>query len=36
MNLLRQVELGPKKVSLRGRIIMANHDPDFVLTALGF
>lgn len=36
VNLLRKMELGPKKVSLRGRIIMANHDSDFILKALGF
>jgi predicted transposase YbfD/YdcC len=36
VNLLRQIELGPKKVSLRGRLIMANHDPAFILRALGF
>ena len=36
VNLLRQIELGPKKVSLRGRLIMANHDPAFMLKALGF
>ena len=35
VNLLRQIELGPKKVSLRGRLIMANHDPAFILRALG-
>ena len=35
VNLLRQIELGPKKVSLRGRLIMANHDPSFILRALG-
>jgi predicted transposase YbfD/YdcC len=35
VNLLRQIELGPKKVSLRGRLIMANHDSSFVLRALG-
>jgi predicted transposase YbfD/YdcC len=36
VNLLRQIELGSKKVSLRGRLIMANHDPAFMLKALGF
>jgi predicted transposase YbfD/YdcC len=36
VNLLRQIELGPKKISLRGRLIMANHDPTFILRALGF
>lgn len=36
VNLLRQIELGPKKVSLRGRLIMANHDSAFMLRALGF
>jgi hypothetical protein len=36
VNLLRQLELGPKKISLRGRIIMANHNPSFLLRALGF
>jgi predicted transposase YbfD/YdcC len=36
VNLLRQLELGPKKISLRGRIIMANHDPNFLLKLLGF
>jgi hypothetical protein len=36
VNLLRQIELGPKKVSPRGRLIMANHDPTFMLRALGF
>lgn len=36
VNLLRQIELGPKKVTLRGRLIMANHDPAFILRALGF
>ena len=35
VNLLRQIELGPKKISLRGRLIMANHDPAFILRALG-
>ena len=35
VNLLRQIELGPKKISLRGRLIMANHDPTFILRALG-
>ena len=35
VNLLRQIELGPRKVSLRGRLIMANHDPSFILRALG-
>ena len=35
VNLLRQIELGPRKVSLRGRLIMANHDPAFILRALG-
>lgn len=35
VNLLRQIELGPKKVSLHGRLIMANHDPAFILRALG-
>ena len=36
VNLLRQIELGPKKVSLQGRLIMANHDSCFILKALGF
>lgn len=36
VNLLRQIELGPKKVSLRGRLIMANHNSAFMLKALGF
>ena len=36
VNLLRKLELGPKKVSLRGRIIMANHNSEFILKALGF
>lgn len=36
VNLLRKLELGPSKVSLRGRIIMANHDSAFVLRVLGF
>lgn len=35
VNLLRQIELGPKKASLRGRLIMANHDSSFILRALG-
>ena len=36
VNLLRQIELGPRKVSLRGRLIMANHDSAFMLRVLGF
>lgn len=36
VNLLRKLELGHSKVSLRGRIIMANHDSAFVLRVLGF
>jgi len=36
VNLLRKLELGPKKVSLRGRIIMANHHSGFILRVLGF
>lgn len=31
MNLHRQIELGPKTVSLRGRLITANHNSAFIL-----